>query len=609
MDFDVLSIVQMIGGLALFIYGMTTMGKGLERAAGSKLEKTLEKMTGNVVTALLMGMVVTMVIQSSSATTVMVVGFVNAGIMTLKQSVGVILGANIGTTITAQILRLSGGEGSGSLFMDLLKPKNLAYIIVLVGVIIMMIAKKRRTRDIADIFTGFGILFIGMSVMEGAVAPLADLPQFADLFAAISNPVLGVLVGAGVTAIIQSSSASVGILQALCLTGMVPFSAALPIIMGQNIGTCITAILSAIGASKNAKRAAMVHLYFNLIVTMLFMAVFYAINAAVHFSFMTQAATPAGIAILHSTFNITATLVLLPFGKALEKLACLTIRDRKEEQEKVAADPDFMILESRFLEKPAFAVEQSRNAAKKMAEDSHRTLFTALDLLKNFSAEGKVLVEEAEKKVDRYEDELGTYLVKLNQKDLSVHDSHSVSIMLHCIGDFERISDHGVNIMESAQELYEKGLKFSDKALEELRVMEHAVEDIVDIAYKVYENQDVQLAREIEPLEEVIDELSKELKYRHIQRLRAGECTIEMGFILSDVTTSLERVADHCSNIGVCVTQVHEDAFDTHQHLKQIKHGPDETFYRELEVIRSQYQLPEIKDEPAAAQMAAAGSQ
>ena len=274
----------------------------------------------------------------------------------------------------------------------------------------------------------------------------------------------------------------------------------------------------------------------------------------------------------------------------------------------MAADPDFMILESRFLEKPAFAVEQSRNAAKKMAEDSHRTLFTALDLLKNFSAEGKALVEEAEKKVDRYEDELGTYLVKLNQKDLSVHDSHSVSIMLHCIGDFERISDHGVNIMESAQELYEKGLKFSDKALEELRVMEHAVEDIVDIAYKVYENQDVQLAREIEPLEEVIDELSKELKYRHIQRLRAGECTIEMGFILSDVTTSLERVADHCSNIGVCVTQVHEDAFDTHQHLKQIKHGPDETFYRALEVIRSQYQLPEIKDEQAVAQMAAAGS-
>ena len=441
-----------------------------------------------------------------------------------------------------------------------------------------------------------------MNAMSGAVEPLAEVPEFTGMLVKFSNPILGVVAGAVLTAIIQSSSASVGILQALCLTGMVPFSAALPIIMGQNIGTCITAILSAIGASKNAKRAAMVHLYFNLIGTMLFMAVFYAINAAVHFSFMAQAATPAGIAILHSAFNITATLVLLPFGKALEKLACLTIRDRKEEEEKVAADPDFMILESRFLEKPAFAVEQSRNAAKKMAEDSHRTLFTALDLLKNFSTEGKALVEEAEKKVDRYEDELGTYLVKLNQKDLSVHDSHSVSIMLHCIGDFERISDHGVNIMESAQELHEKGLKFSEKALEELRVMEHAVEDIVDIAYKVYENQDVQLAREIEPLEEVIDELSKELKYRHVQRLRAGECTIEMGFILSDVTTSLERVADHCSNIGVCVTQVHADLFDTHQHLKQIKHSTDASFYHELEAIRGQYQLPPLTVEAETAQ-------
>ena len=443
----------------------------------------------------------------------------------------------------------------------------------------------------------------------GLGEPLADVPEFTGMLVKFSNPLLGVVAGAVLTAIIQSSSASVGILQALCLTGMVPFSAALPIIMGQNIGTCITAILSAIGANVNAKRAAMIHLYFNLIGTVLFMAVFYTVNAAVHFSFMPQAATPAGIAILHSAFNVTATLVLLPFGKWLEKLACLTIRDKKEETETaVAADPDFMILESRFLEKPSFAVEQSRNAAKKMAEDSHRTLFTALDLLKHFSADGKKAVEESEKKVDRYEDELGTYLVKLNQKDLSVHDSHSISIMLHCIGDFERISDHGVNIMESAQELHEKGLKFSEKALEELRVMEHAVEDIVDIAYKVYENQDVQLAREIEPLEEVIDELSKELKYRHIQRLRAGECTIEMGFILSDVTTSLERVADHCSNIGVCVTQVHEDSFDTHQHLKQIKHSPDETFYRELELIRRQYQLPTLSEEIAKDKTVTAGA-
>ena len=339
----------------------------------------------------------------------------------------------------------------------------------------------------------------------------------------------------------------------------------------------------------------MVHLYFNLIGTILFMSVFYIVNAAVHFSFLGEAATPAGIAILHSTFNITVTIVLLPCGKLLEKLACLTIRD-KEEKVVPAKDQDFMILESRFLEKPAFAVEQSRNAAKKMASESHRTLFTALELLDIYSQQGKEQVEASESKVDRYEDELGTYLVKLNQKDLSVHDSHSISIMLHCIGDFERISDHGVNIMESAQELHDKGLKFSRKALDELKILERAVEDIVNMAYQVYDEQNVILAREIEPLEEIIDELCKELKYRHIQRLRNGECTIEMGFILSDVMTSLERVADHCSNIGVCVTQVHQDSFDTHGHRDLIKNGPDAGFTHDLEALRSRYELPVLSE-------------
>ncbi len=593
---DFFSVLALLGGLAIFLYGMNLMGDGLAKVAGGKLERILESLTSSPVKAVLLGLGVTAVIQSSSATTVMVVGFVNSGIMKLSQAVGIIMGANIGTTVTSWILSLTGIE-SNNFIIRLFKPTSFSPILALVGVILIMFMKSQKKKDIGTILVGFAILMYGMDAMSTAVEPLADVPEFTGMLVKFSNPLLGVLAGAVLTAIIQSSSASVGILQALCLTGMVPFSAALPIIMGQNIGTCITALLSAIGANKNAKRAAMIHLYFNLIGTMLFMAVFYALNAAVHFSFMSQAATPAGIAILHSTFNVTATLVLLPFGKVLEKLACLTIRDGKEKTEAVAADPDFMILESRFLEKPAFAVEQSRNAAKKMAEDSHKTLFTALGLLRNFTEEGKKAVEESEKKVDRYEDELGTYLVKLNQKDLSVHDSHSISIMLHCIGDFERISDHGVNIMESAQELHEKGLKFSEKALEELRVMEHAVEDIVDIAYKVYENQDMQLAREIEPLEEVIDELSRELKHRHVQRLRAGECTIEMGFILSDVTTSLERIADHCSNVGVCVTQVHEDSFDTHQHLKQIKHGPDETFYRELEMIRGQYELPSLDEE------------
>ena len=606
---DVFDLLNMVGGLALFLYGMSIMGNGLSKMAGGRLEGVLEKLTARKLFAVLLGAGVTAVIQSSSATTVMVVGFVNSGIMKLSQTVGIIMGANIGTTITSWLLSLTGIQGD-TLWLKLLKPSSFSPVLAAVGMVLMMSGKSEsRRKDVGGILIGFAILMFGMETMSGSVAGLADNPSFANAMTAFSNPVLGMVVGAVLTAIIQSSSASVGILQALCLTGMVPFSAALPIIMGQNIGTCVTALLSAIGANVNAKRAAMIHLYFNLIGTVLFMAVFYTVNAAVHFSFMPQAATPAGIAILHSAFTVTATLVLLPFGKLLEKLACLTIRDKKEETETaVAADPDFMILESRFLEKPSFAVEQSRNAAKKMAEDSHRTLFTALDLLKHFSADGKKAVEESEKKVDRYEDELGTYLVKLNQKDLSVHDSHSISIMLHCIGDFERISDHGVNIMESAQELHEKGLKFSEKALEELRVMEHAVEDIVDIAYKVYENQDVQLAREIEPLEEVIDELSKELKYRHIQRLRAGECTIEMGFILSDVTTSLERVADHCSNIGVCVTQVHEDSFDTHQHLKQIKYSPDEAFYRELELIRRQYQLPALSEEITKDKVVTAGA-
>ena len=577
---DFFSVLALLGGLAIFLYGMNLMGDGLAKVAGGKLERILETLTSSPIRAVLLGMGVTAVIQSSSATTVMVVGFVNSGIMKLSQVVGIIMGANIGTTVTSWILSLTGIQ-SDNFIIRLFKPTSFSPILALVGVILIMFTKSQKKKDVGTIFVGFAILMYGMSAMSGAVEPLADVPEFTGMLVKFSNPLLGVVAGAVLTAIIQSSSASVGILQAL----------------------------SAIGANVNAKRAAMIHLYFNLIGTVLFMAVFYTVNAAVHFSFMPQAATPAGIAILHSTFNITATLVLLPFGKWLEKLACLTIRDKKEETgTAVASDPDFMILESRFLEKPSFAVEQSRNAAKKMAEDSHRTLFTALDLLKHFSADGKKAVEESEKKVDRYEDELGTYLVKLNQKDLSVHDSHSISIMLHCIGDFERISDHGVNIMESAQELHEKGLKFSEKALEELRVMEHAVEDIVDIAYKVYENQDVQLAREIEPLEEVIDELSKELKYRHIQRLRAGECTIEMGFILSDVTTSLERVADHCSNIGVCVTQVHEDSFDTHQHLKQIKHSPDETFYRELELIRRQYQLPTLSEEIAKDKTVTAGA-
>ena len=591
---DFFSILSLVGGLAIFLYGMNLMGDGLAKVAGGRLERILENLTSNPVKAVLLGTGVTAVIQSSSATTVMVVGFVNSGIMKLSQAVGIIMGANIGTTVTSWLLSLTGIE-SENFFMQLLKPTSFSPVLALAGVVLILFVKDQKKKDIGSILVGFAILMYGMNSMSSAVKPLADVPEFTGMLTRFSVPLLGVLAGTVLTAVIQSSSASVGILQALCLTGAVPYSAALPIIMGQNIGTCVTALISAIGANKNAKRAAMVHLYFNLIGTILFMSVFYIVNAAVHFSFLGEAATPAGIAILHSAFNITVTIVLLPCGKLLEKLACLTIRD-KEETVVPAKDQDFMILESRFLEKPAFAVEQSRNAAKKMASESHRTLFTALELLDIYSQQGKEQVEASESKVDRYEDELGTYLVKLNQKDLSVHDSHSISIMLHCIGDFERISDHGVNIMESAQELHDKGLKFSRKALDELKILERAVEDIVNMAYQVYDEQNVILAREIEPLEEIIDELCKELKYRHIQRLRNGECTIEMGFILSDVMTSLERVADHCSNIGVCVTQVHQDSFDTHGHRDLIKNGPDAGFTHDLEALRSRYELPVLSE-------------
>ena len=585
---DFFSILTLVGGLAMFLYGMQVMGDGLAKVSGGKLERILENLTSSPIKAVLLGAAVTAVIQSSSATTVMVVGFVNSGIMRLSQAVGVIMGANIGTTATSWILSLAGIE-SENFFIRLLKPTSFAPILALIGIVLLMFVKNQKKKDIGMIMIGFAVLMFGMESMSGAVKPLADVPEFTNIMTAFSNPLFGVLAGTILTAIIQSSSASVGILQALCMTGAVPYTVALPIIMGQNIGTCVTALLSAIGANKNAKRAAMVHLYFNLIGTAIFMAGFYAINAVIGFSFFSDAANPAGIATLHSTFNITATIILLPFSRVLEKLACLTIKDKKEDVAVSAEDKEFMILESRFLEKPAFALEQSRNAARNMANDSHKALFTAMKLIDNYSEEQAACVEAMESKVDRYEDELGTYLVKLSHKDLSEADSHSLSIMLHCIGDFERISDHAVNLMESAQELAKKGLHFSDKAKAELKILENAVHDVVDTAYEVFDKQDVSLAEKIELLEEVVDELSKEVKRRHVQRLRTGECTIEMGFILSDITTSLERIADHCSNIGVCVTQVREDLYDTHSHLDTVK---DSSFYHELEEVREKYQLP-----------------
>ena len=589
---DFFSILTMLGGLALFLYGMQVMGDGLAKiSGGGKLEKILENLTSSKLRAVLLGLGVTAVIQSSSATTVMVVGFVNSGIMKLTQAVGIIMGANIGTTVTAWILSLAGIE-SNNFFMSLLKPSSFAPILALIGIVLLMFTKNSRKKDIGAILVGFAVLMFGMDTMSAAVKPLADVPEFTNLLLAFSNPIAGVLAGTVLTAIIQSSSASVGILQALCVTGAVPYSAAFPIIMGQNIGTCVTALLSAIGANKNAKRAAMIHLYFNIIGTVVFLSVFYILNAAVQFPFMDAMATPAAIAVTHSVFNVTATLLLLPFSNLLVKLACMTIRDSSEDVEAAKEDQEFLILESRFLEKPAFAVEQGRTAARRMAEDSWKALKASFEVLHDYSEEKAQKITKMESKVDRYEDELGTYLVQLNNKDLSETDSHSVSMMLHCIGDFERISDHAVNIKESADELHAKGLSFSVYAKAELRVLTAAVTKIVETAFSVFDEQDITKASEIEALEELIDELTKEMKRRHINRLRSGECTIEMGFILSDLITSMERIADHCSNIGVCVTQVRENLYDTHRHLNAMKNDQDDEFNKCLEAVRKEYLLP-----------------
>ena len=565
MEFNVLSVVQLVGGLALFIYGMTTMGKGLERAAGSKLEKTLEKMTGNLFSALLMGLVVTMVIQSSSATTVMVVGFVNAGIMTLRQSVGVILGANIGTTITAQILRLDSGGVTDNIVMQMLKPSNLAYVVVLVGVIIMMLAKKRRTRDIADIFTGFGILFIGMSVMEGSVAPLADLPQFAELFAAISNPVLGVLVGTGVTAIIQSSSASVGILQALSTTGAITWSAAIPIILGQNIGTCITAFLSSLGGSKNARRTAMVHFYFNLIGSIVFIAGIYAIQYTIGFPFWDAPIDKGGIANFHTFFNVTNTILFLPFTGLLVKLATWSVPSGEVQEDPLAK------LEPRFLTTPALALEQAQRCIAEMGEAAKQNFKLATEPLFNSSvAPNEDVFREHESFLDRAEVEIGRYLTNIHNIR-SVDQRRQTAEMMHSLSDFEKIGDYAQNIFGRMDEFRQAELSFSPSAAQELRTMCAAVSEALDLTVEGYVNRSVSLSRTVEPLEEVVDTLKERLKSRHIERLSNSECTMQTGIPFLDIVHDLEKISDHCSNIAIYTIQLGEGAeeFDTHAYAKE----------------------------------------
>ena len=581
------NVLTMLGGLALFLYGMHIMGDGLAKMSGGKLEMILEKFTAKPITAVLLGAGVTAVIQSSSATTVMVVGFVNSGIMQLKQAVGIIMGANIGTTITSWILSLTGIEGE-NFVIQMLKPSSFAPILALIGVCLLLFTKSNKKKDIGSILAGFAILMIGMDTMSGAVKPLAEIDGFKNLFLMFENPVLGVVAGAVLTAIIQSSSASVGILQALCLTGSVSYASALPIIMGQNIGTCVTALISGIGATKNAKRAAFVHFYFNLIGTVLFMAVFYLINAVYPFHFLNQAANVTGIAVIHSLFNVVATVSLLPFRNGLVKLATWTIRDDATEEKK----DGLALLDERFLEKPSFAIAQAKKAAVEMAQDSVGALNKAIDLFKNYDKEKVKLVSELEDKVDHYEDELGTYLMKLSNADLSQKDSQTVSLLLHCIGDFERISDHACNLMDSEKEFHGKKEDFSDKAKEELIIYEKAIREIVSMTYQVFETESVELATQVEPLEEVIDTLNDEVKKKHVKRLRKGKCTIELGFILSDITTNYERIADHCSNIAVCLIQTKEDGYETHEYLDSLKANEDPEFTERYRYYRKKFKLP-----------------
>ena len=587
---DIFGVLTMIGGLALFLYGMNIMGDGLAKVSGGKLERILERLTSNPLKAVLLGAGVTAVIQSSSATTVMVVGFVNSGIMKLTQAVGIIMGANVGTTITSWVLSLSGIEENGSLFLQFLKPSAFSPVLAMIGVYFIMFLKQDRKRDIGEILVGFAILMFGMDAMSEAVKPLADVPEFTSILTMFTNPVLGMLAGAVLTAIIQSSSASVGILQALCITGSVKFSAALPIIMGQNIGTCITALLSSVGASKNAKRAALVHLYFNLIGTTVFMVIFYSANAFLDFAFMDASANAAGIAIIHSIFNITATVVLLPFSQSLVKLACFTIKEDEVVQEE--QEENRPLLDVRFLDKPAFAIEQCRHVAVDMAAIAKDALFESIKLLRKYNEEKLQYIVKMEEKVDAYEDELGSYLVRLSSRNVSEQDSHTVSMLLHCIGDFERISDHARNIAEAAKEMHDKKLKFSDKAKEEMRIFSEAVMEIVDMAMQVFIEEDAVLADTVEPLEEVIDRLNEKIKKRHIKRLRNGKCTIEMGFVLADITTNYERVADHCSNIAVCVIQILEDSFDTHEYLDTLDKGENTQFREKYLAYADKYVLP-----------------
>ena len=580
---NIFSLFTLCGGLAFFLYGMTVMSKSLEKMAGGRLERLLKRMTSNPIKSLLLGAGITIAIQSSSAMTVMLVGLVNSGVMELGQTIGVIMGSNIGTTLTAWLLSLTGIE-SDSFFVNFLKPKNFSPLLALAGILLIMGSKKQRRRDVGRVMMGFSILMYGMELMSGSVAPLADMPEFTDLMTAFTNPLLGVLVGAAFTGIIQSSAASVGILQALAMTGSVTYGMAIPIIMGQNIGTCVTALISSIGVSRNAKRVSVIHISFNLIGTVVGLIVLCGGNAIFGFPFLSESVNAVGIAFCHTVFNVCTTLLLLPFTRQLEWLAKKAISTEDKPS-------DFAFLDPRLLRTPGVAVSECANMVNQMGALAQASMNLVLDQFLQYTEAREEEILANEDKLDIYEDRLGGYLVQISQHGTSADDNHTISRLLHAIGDFERIGDHILNLQQSAKELHDKQLRFSDAAREELAVLTHLMQDILDASLSCFREDDPIAAQQVEPLEETMDCLTDEIRSRHIRRLQTGECTIQLGFVLSDLLTNIERASDHCSNIAVSVIEECSGGPGRHAYLQEVKAGG--AFGEDLRRDRKKYHLPE----------------
>lgn len=587
---NVYDILNLLGGIALFLFGMHTLSASLEKLAGGKLETWLEKATSRPIKGVVLGAIITAVIQSSAATTVMIIGFVNSGLMKLSQAIGVIMGANIGTTATSWLLSLQSISGSdGFSFLNLLKPTTFTPVLAVIGVFLIMFTKSDKKKTIGMILAGFAVLMFGMNSMSSATAGLAENETFCNILMMFSNPVLGVVAGAVLTAVLQSSSASIGILQSIAIsTGKVTYSVALPLLLGQNIGSCVTALISSVGANKPAKRVAFVHLYFNVIGTVVFLSIFYLLNAFISMPFMEESLNAVGIAVIHTGFNVLATALFLPFTKQLEKLACLTVRDDSNDEKLTP-----MLLDERLLKTPSVAIEQCRNVCIRMARLTQETLKMSMEVVTTYDAKKCAEVIDNENAIDIFEDKIGSYILKISSKDLSENDSKIVSSMLHTIGDLERISDHAVNIVEAAEEMHSKKIKFSQQALRELPVIINAVSEILDMSINAFVSGDVNLAKNVEPLEDVIDQLRSDLKTRHIERLRNGKCTIELGFILQDLLTNFERVSDHCSNIAVYLIQINDNSMDTHEYMNELKKLDRSEFMDEFNDYKNKYILPE----------------